>query len=235
MAHPADTADTANTRAPADYRIAWLGSPQPDSRDVPTLVLLHGYGSNEQNLISLVPAMQAFLPGMAARVLAIRGAFPAPGRAGGFSWFPGSVVSQPSAAEVAQVADRIATLIRRYSNRAVVLGFSQGMCTAITVLRRHPDLVTGLVGLSGFMFDDDQPGDAHLAGSAAAGRGVPAFVGYDHVDPQIPAVANRWALTYLRTHTALQEHSYPGMGHSVSLDEIADVAAFLGVVLRAGR
>ena len=39
----------------------------------------------------------------------------------------------------------------------------------------------------------------------------------------------------MRTHTALQEHSYPGMGHSVSLDEIADVAAFLGVVLRAGR
>ncbi|HYN74264.1 MAG TPA: hypothetical protein VES60_17355 [Nakamurella sp.] len=77
------------------------------------------------------------------------------------------------------------------------------------------------------MFDDDQPGDAALAANAAGGHGVPTFAGYDPNDPLIPAAANRWALTYLRTHTNLEEHSYPGMGHTVSLDEIADLARFL--------
>ena len=219
--------DAGSTGPTPEYRTAWLGDPQPDSARVPTLVLLHGYGSNERDLISLVPAMKMFLPATVARVIAVRGSFPAPGRPGGYSWFPGSVVSQPGAAAIAEVADGVAGLIRRFADRAVVLGFSQGMCTAITVLRRHPELVGALVGLSGFMFDDDQPGDAALAAATAAGSSVPAFVGYDPKDPLIPAVANRWALTYLRTHTALEEHSYPGMGHSVSLDEIADLTRFL--------
>ena len=46
------------------------------------------------------------------------------------------------------------------------------MCTAITVLRRHPELVGALVALSGFMFDDDHPGDARLAVGAATGAGL---------------------------------------------------------------
>jgi phospholipase/carboxylesterase len=219
--------DASSTDAAPDYRVGWLGDPPPDGARVPTLVLLHGYGSNEQDLISLVPAMKMFLPTTTARVIAVRGSFSAPGRPRGYSWFPGSVVDQPSAPAIARVADGVADLVRRFTDRAVVLGFSQGMCTAITVLRRHPDLVDALVGLSGFMFDDDQPGDAALAANAAGGHGVPTFVGYDPNDPLIPAAANRWALTYLRTHTNLQEHSYPGMGHTVSLDEIADLARFL--------
>lgn len=220
------SSDTRTAALP-HHEIAWLGSPSSDGRAVPTLALLHGYGSNEQDLISLVPAMRMFLPGVTARVIAVRGSYPAPARSRGYSWFPGSVMVQPTTAAIGDTADRVAAVIRRYTGKAVVLGFSQGMCTAITVLRRHPDLVTGLVGLSGFMFDDDHPGDPHLAVSAATGTGVPAFAGYDPADPIIPSVANRWALTYLRTHTALEEHSYPGMGHSVSMNEIQDLARFL--------
>ncbi|HEY4993510.1 MAG TPA: hypothetical protein VII33_15660 [Nakamurella sp.] len=213
------------------HEIAWIGTPRPDERNVPTLVLLHGYGSNERDLISLVPAMQMFLPGITARVIAVRADHQAPGRPRGYSWFPGSVTMQPSDAAIGRTADRVAAVIRRHTGRSVVLGFSQGMATAITVMRRHPDLVSGLVGLSGFMFDDNHPGDAALAVGAAAGSGVPAFAGYDPADPIIPSIANRWALTFLRTHTDLQERSYPGMGHSVSMDEIRDLARFLRTLL----
>ena len=81
------------------------------------------------------------------------------------------------------------------------------------------------------MFDDDHPGDSQLAVGAATGSGVPAFAGYDPDDPIVPAVANRWALTFLRTHTDLEEHTYPRMGHSVSMDEISDLTKFLRRVL----
>jgi phospholipase/carboxylesterase len=226
-------APAAPDGASPHHQIAWLGSPPANDARVPTLVLLHGYGSNEQDLISLVPAIRMFLPGVVARVIAVRGSHPAPGRARGFSWFPGSVMSRPGPSAIARTADGVAALIRQYTSRAVVLGFSQGMATAVTVLRRHPELVSAFVGLSGFLFDDDQPGDARLAGATAAGRGVPAFAGYDPADPLIPGFANRWALTYLRTHTDLSEHSYPGMGHSVSLDEIRDLTTFLRKFLRA--
>ena len=72
------------------------------------------------------------------------------------------------------------------------------------------------------MFDDDHPGDARLAVGAATGAGVPAFTGYDPADPIIPAVANRWAMTYLRTQHRPRGAPYPRMGHSVSMEEIAD-------------
>ena len=222
-----------DTRALPHHQIAWLGTPQPENRTVPSLVLLHGYGSNEQHLIAIVPALQMFLPGVSAKVIAIRASHPAPGRSHGYSWFPGSVMAQPSDAAIGETADRVAAVIRRHTSRAVVLGFSQGMCTAITVLRRHPDLVGALVALSGFMFDDEHPGDSRLAVDTACGDGVPAFAGYDPEDPVVPGFANRWAMTFLRTHTDLQEHTYPRMGHSVNLDEIRDVTGFLRTVLVA--
>lgn len=211
--------------------VRWWGDAQRLAAP-PTLVLLHGYGSSERDLVSVLPVLQAFLPGVDAKVLAVRGPFPIAGRPGRYSWFPGDVWVQPPPEQIGQVTDAIADAVARHTDTAVWLGFSQGMCAAMTVLRRRPELVDALVALSGFSFDADQPGDAHLAREVAAGRGVPAFYGRDPADPAIPAFASAWALRYLRAHTAVQEHSYPGMGHSLSMPEITDVVGFLGPQLR---
>ncbi len=223
----ADMSGVGHKRSKSTSVVSGLGNPHPDDPTVPTLVLLHGHGSHEQDLIGLVPAMQAFLPGVQARVLAVRGSFPAVGRPRGFSWFPGSVFQQPPAEDVAVAVDDVAAVVREHSSAAVVLGFSQGMCTAITLLRRHPELVTAVVGLSGFIYDDWQPGDSELAVRVAAGVGVPAFFGYDPADPVVPAPATEWARQFLKAHTELEEHRYPGIGHGVGLPEISDVAGFL--------
>lgn len=218
-------------------RTTWLGPARAaDDPATPLLVLLHGYGSHEGHMLALAPALQMFLPGVSARVLAVRGSFPATERrlAGGSAWFPGPLMEQPPAADIALVADRVAAAIRTHAaprGPVVVAGFSQGMCTAITVLRRHPSLITGLVGLSGYLYDTVEPGDAELAVRATAGHGVPAFVGYDPADPRVPAVARQWAVDFLRTHTALTERTYPGMGHSVAPAEVMDVAGFLRSLL----
>lgn len=214
------------------HEVRWLGAPRPDDPTVPTLVLMHGYGSSERDLIALMPALGMFLSGVSARVLAIRGSHPAPGRRG-YAWFPGPLMTQPPLEEIARTADLVADVIRRYTDHAVLAGFSQGMCTAITTMRRHPDLVRALVGLSGYLYDDDHPGDGQLAVMAVSGHGIPAFVGYDPADPRVPAVAIRHAVTFLRAHSALEEHSYPGMGHSISMPEITDVARFLHRILGA--
>jgi phospholipase/carboxylesterase len=211
-----------------------LGRPRPDDPAVPTLVLLHGHGSHEQDLVQLVPAMQTFLPDVHAKVVAVRGTFPVLGRPRGYSWFPGSVYEQPPAESVALAVDAVAAEVRRHTGRAVVLGFSQGMCMALTLLRRHPELVQAVVGLSGFVYDDWQPGDAELAVRVRAGAGVPVFFGYDPADPVVPTRATDHARQYLAGHTALEEHRYPGIGHSVGLPEITDVARFLTRFLRPG-
>jgi len=213
-------------------QVNWLGERRRDGERVATLVLLHGYGSNEQDLISALPVMSALLPDVSAKVLAVRGFFDIPGSTGGYSWFPGQVFVQPVRAAIATTADRLADLISEHTESAVWLGFSQGMCAAIAVLRRRPLLFRGLVGLSGFSFDDEQPADNWLADEASAGRGVPAFYGRDPADPAIPDYASAWALGFLREHTRLEERTYPRMGHSLSMEEISDVVRFLRPLLR---
>lgn len=213
--------------------VGWWGDPVDDP-DVPTLVMLHGWGASGADLVGLLPVIGSFLPGVTVKVLVVRGFFPLPERPGGMSWFPGSVMRQPSAAAIAETADRLVDVVGRHTNGAVWLGFSQGMSAAIAVLRRRPELVRGLVGLSGFTFAAAQPGDAPLLAAVAAGHGVPAFYGRDPHDPVIPGLVADWVLDFLRRHTALTERSYPGMGHSVSPEEIADLAGFLTPLLTPG-
>jgi phospholipase/carboxylesterase len=208
------------------HQVRWLGPPVPDDPAVATLVLLHGYGSNEADLITLVPALGLFLPNVSARIVAVRGPYPVPGRRG-HAWFPGPLLAQPPLADIARTGELIAQVVRQYATSALLIGFSQGMAAAITTMRRHPDLVRGLVGLSGYLYDDGHPGDHQLEVMATSGHGVPAFVGYDPRDPRVPGVALRHAVTFLRTHSALEEHTYPGMGHSISMPELTDVAKFL--------
>lgn len=208
------------------HQVRWLGRPRPDDPAVPTLVLLHGFGSSENDMIAVLPAVGLVLPGVTARVVAVRGPYSAGGRRG-HAWFPGPLLEQPPLADIARTGELIARVIRRYATSALLLGFSQGMAAAITTMRRHPDLVDALVGLSGYLYDDAHPGDHQLEVMATSGHGVPAFVGYDPQDPRVPGVALRQAVTFLRAHSALEERTYPGLGHSISMPEIADVARFL--------
>jgi phospholipase/carboxylesterase len=136
-------------------------------------------------------------------------------------------MSQPPLADIARTGDLIAQVVRQYTSSALLMGFSQGMAAAITTMRRHPDLVHALVGLSGYIYDDAHPGDGQLEVMAVSGHGIPAFVGYDPGDPRVPAVALRHAVNFLRTHSALEERTYPGMGHSMSMTEVMDVAQFV--------
>ena len=76
--------------------------------------------------------------------------------------------------------------------------------------------------LSGFALDTEEPGDAALAGS-----GVPVLFGHGDADTVIPADATARTSAWLARHTALEEHTYPGLGHGIGRDGLADVVTFL--------
>lgn len=213
-------------------QVGWLGPPAAPTATTPTLVLLHGYGATERDLMSMLPVVGMMLPGLTARVLGIRGFYDVVHRGrSGHSWFPGAVATQPPDDEIAAVGDRIAAMVAEHTDSAVWLGFSQGMCAAMTAVRRRPELCRGLVALSGFSWAAPQPGDAAMAAAVRSGGGIPAFYGRDPADPAIPGYASAWALDFLRDHTRLTERSYPGMGHSLSMPEITDVVRFLRPLL----
>lgn len=212
-------------------QVGRIGRPAASS---PTLVVLHGYGADQSDLMTMLPVLGMMLPGVDAQVLGIRGFYDVVHRGrSGHSWFPGAVATQPPDEEIAAVGDRIVSMVTAHTESAVWLGFSQGMCAAMTAVRRRPELCRGLVALSGFSWPAPQPGDAAMGAAVRAGEGIPAFYGRDPQDPAIPGHASAWALAFLRDHTRLTERSYPGMGHSLSMPEIGDVVGFLRPLLAA--
>jgi phospholipase/carboxylesterase len=103
-----------------------------------------------------------------------------------------------------------------------LLGYSQGMAMASTLLRLRPRDFPAVVGLSGFVLDNDL-----LALSESFDVPPPFFWGRDKADLVINEDATAYTAEWLETHTRLTARTYPGMGHAMSKAEMVDVGAFL--------
>lgn len=114
------------------------------------------------------------------------------------------------------------------ADRIVLAGFSQGCAMALLTGLRHQQRLAGIAGLSGYL---------PLAAATAAERSdanvlAPIFMGHGQQDTIIDiarAQASREALAELGYD--VEWHDYP-MAHSVCMEEIADLNAWLLKVLR---
>jgi len=113
------------------------------------------------------------------------------------------------------------------AKRIVVAGFSQGCAMALMTGLRHAETMAGIVGLSGYL-----PLAATLAAERhAANHATPIFLGHGSADGVVQparATATRDALKALGYE--VEWHEYP-MAHSVCMEEIADLNAWLLRVL----
>ena len=111
--------------------------------------------------------------------------------------------------------------------RIVLAGFSQGGAIALQTALRSSERLAGTLALSTYL-----PLAATLAAERSpANRDLPIFMAHGSQDPMIPvdrARASRDALAALGY--AVEWREYP-MPHSVCLEEISDIAAWLTRVL----
>lgn len=111
--------------------------------------------------------------------------------------------------------------------RVVLAGFSQGGAIALQAGLRHVERLAGILALSTYL-----PLAGTLAAEASAeNRDLPIFMAHGRVDDIIPldrAERSRDALAALGY--PVEWHDYP-MPHSVCLEEIAHIAAWLARVL----
>lgn len=113
------------------------------------------------------------------------------------------------------------------SNRILLAGFSQGCAMTLQTGLRHPEPLGGLLCLSGYL----PLADVVAAERHAANQGTPIFMSHGTGDPVIPlqrAEASRDFLTQLGYQ--VKWHAYP-MQHSVCMEEIDDIGAWLKRVL----
>ena len=114
------------------------------------------------------------------------------------------------------------------SRHIVAAGFSQGGAIALQTGLRHPERLAGVMALSAYLpLADCLPAEA-----SAANKDVPIFYAHGTYDPVIPlpmAIVSRDKLGELGYQ--VEWHEYP-MQHSVCLEEISDVSAWLRSALR---
>jgi len=115
------------------------------------------------------------------------------------------------------------------ARRIVLAGFSQGCALTLLAGLRYPQRLAGLAGLSGYL-----PLAASTAAEAhAANRDVPVFMAHGSRDEVVvPArgIASRDQLQALGWQ--VEWHDYP-MEHSVCIEEVGALKAFLLRVLSA--
>ena len=194
------------------------------------LVLLHGYGSDEQDLGGLLSHLDP--EGQFAAVMP-RGPLAAPG-APGYAWFPIAEEGLDPTAFAAALG-LVDTLVDEQCAElgfaradAIFGGFSQGAGVALHLALRGgvAKRPAGVLAMSPFV-----PGlDASDIDWDAA-REIPVLLQHGTEDPMIPiTVARQLAEVLTEQGVPLVYREYP-MGHQVALESVQDARAWLTQVV----
>jgi len=201
-----------------------------------SVIWMHGLGADGNDFVPVVPELGL------ARAPGVRFIFPnAPAIPvtcnGGYvmpAWY--DIYSLDEAGRRADEAgirasrEAIRTLIARENARGVpashivLAGFSQGGAIAYTTGLTHSETLAGIVALSTYI-----PAPASLAAEAtAANAAIPVFAAHGVEDDIVPLQLGEAARDFLLArHVPVEWHLYR-MPHSVCLEEIAAIGAWLG-------
>ncbi|KAA8819445.1 phospholipase [Bifidobacterium rousetti] len=189
----------------------------------PVFVLLHGWGSNEYDLPDLLNYCGAGSADFASLQAPIAYGM-------GYTWFgdwahegvPEGESLTRQAYDAAAAIDEWVKANIPADCTVVTMGFSQGGLLAAHMLRFDPARYAAAVSFSGWLAPGVMDGDKALEASQP-----PVFYGHGSIDDIFPAADVAAMSAFWRAHGTLSEHIYPGMAHSINMDELRDVRRFL--------
>jgi len=195
------------------------------------VILLHGYGSNGEDLIGLAPFWQDVVP---------HAAFVAPnapqiceGAPDGYQWWPlhgGDPARRMAGVSTARplVDAFIDEQLAHYGlgdDKLVLVGFSQGTMVALHVGLRRTKQLAGIIGFSGVLADPET-----LDGEMTTRP--PVLLVHGDADPMVSVENLPRAAEALKARgVEVTTHVSPGLGHSIDIDGIRLAAGFLKRVL----
>jgi predicted esterase len=189
------------------------------------MIMVHGRNAGPENILELSGVLDR--PDFA---------YLAPAASGG-TWYPYSFMApreqnEPGISSGLFVIESLVTdLIGKGFSpyKIMLLGFSQGACLTSEFSIRHPRRYGGVMALSGGLIG---PPGTTWDDVTTPFDGTPVFLGCSDVDPHIPAsrVLESEAV-FRRLGTTVTRKLYPGMGHTVSGDEIEIVQGVMDEVL----
>jgi len=200
----------------------------------PLLLLLHGIGSHEQDLMGLAPHLDP-------RFFVVGARAPHTLQPGAFAWFHVEWTADGPIADATEAKQSMALLnrfidevTRQYTldaQRVYLMGFSQGAILSLALALTEPKKVAGEVAMSGRLLTEAL---ATLAAPEAL-AGLPIFVAHGTQDQVLSIRYGRDIQQQLeKLPVALTYHEYP-MAHEVSGASLSDIAAWLSARLDGPR
>jgi phospholipase/carboxylesterase len=203
-----------------------LANPRNPSEKPPLLLLLHGYGANEDDLFSLAPYLDE-------RFLIVSARAPVTLQPQSYAWFnlnftpEGVVVDLEEARRnLNQLHKFINELVDIYQvdQRSVYLmGFSQGAMMSLSIALSFPGTATAVVAMSGRILSQTRTGipdkDALI--------GLPIFVAHGTRDEVVPIQQGRNTRAILAELPVDLTYREYDMGHEISAESIDDIMRWL--------
>jgi phospholipase/carboxylesterase len=198
-----------------------LAPAAPDN--APIMILLHGYGSNEKDLIQLAPSLHKGL-----RYISVRA--PHTLDAGMFGWFPlsftptGIAVDYTAADEARlQFTGFVKDILAEYQpagNKVFLMGFSQGSVMSYMTAFSEPDLVHGVIACSG-QLPETRPKDDNGI------RKIPFLVLHGLHDDILPIAKGRASYEWLQQRVDdLTYQEYP-IAHQIADEGVELIHSWL--------
>ena len=200
--------------------------PQSGEDHPPLLLLLHGVGSHEEDLLGLAPYLDP-------RFLIVSARGPITIGPGMYAWF--QVVLDPMHPTInPEQAESSRRAIIRFLGEAVeaygadrarvfLMGFSQGAIMSLSVALTEPAAVSGVVAMSGRLLPEVLP----LVAPPEALRGLRILLQHGTADQVLPIHHGRTARDHLAVLPLELTYREYAMGHQVSDESLADAAAWL--------
>lgn len=192
----------------------------------PLLLMLHGLGSHEGDLIGLAPYVDPRF-----FIVSARGPVRFPP---GYAWFrtafteEGPIIDADEAERSRRaLLEFIDAVVARHDldpQRLYLLGFSQGAIMSLSLVLTAPETLAGVAAMSGRVLPEVLP---HAVAPERL-TGLPVLVVHGEFDPLLPVEQfGRFTRDALAAWpVALTYREYP-MGHQVSEQSLADVTRWL--------
>ncbi len=194
--------------------------------NAPLLIMLHGYGSNEKDLIQIAHALPPEFRYISPRA-------PLTMDFGMYGWFPleftpGGITVDYKAAQHAlqHFIYYTSELIREYrpaGNKVFLMGFSQGAVMSYLTAFNAPELLHGVIALSGQLPEKSLP----IVPAQALLRKLPFLVMHGLYDDILPIAKGRSADEWLKQNVDdLTYREYP-VAHQISDSGIELIRSWL--------
>jgi len=201
--------------------------PSRISEKAPTLIMLHGYGSNEQDLFSFAPEFDdSYLIVSARAPLSMQG--------GGHAWYeigiePGGTkfVNDGQALKsrdlIARFIDEVIADYPANPEQLVLFGFSQGAILSYAVSLSFPQKVSRVVAMSGYVHEElleegyEKNDFSHLR----------MYCSHGSVDQVVPVAWDRKTKPFLDSLNIENHYSEFPVGHGVCPQNFAEIKTWL--------